>query len=131
MTALVAVFAIGIDSRVFTLGLRLVAWPTGLGTAILFDRRRHQSADPDGVGAAAAVTALTATSFGLFVLLWAPVAEELFYRGYVYTSLKQHLPLWLPPGTFPSPGASACAHVIHSMPLARLSVAGVVWPAAC
>jgi membrane protease YdiL (CAAX protease family) len=27
--------------------------------------------------------------FGAFVLLWAPVGEELFYRGYVYNSLKE------------------------------------------
>ncbi len=64
--------------------------------------------------------------FGMFVLLWAPIAEELFYRGYVYTSLKQHLPLAAAWGI--SVAAFGLRHVIHFYYLwPHLSVAGVVW----
>ena len=64
--------------------------------------------------------------FGVLTLLWAPVAEEMFYRGYVYGSLKRHLPLaaaWAI-----SVAAFGLRHTIHFYYLwPHLSVAGVVW----
>jgi membrane protease YdiL (CAAX protease family) len=32
--------------------------------------------------------------FAVFVLVWAPVGEELFYRGYIYGALRQHHGFW-------------------------------------
>jgi membrane protease YdiL (CAAX protease family) len=64
--------------------------------------------------------------FGAITLLWAPYAEELFYRGYVYENLKRHIPLiaaWIISVFFFS-----IRHTIHFFYLwPELSVAGSVW----
>jgi membrane protease YdiL (CAAX protease family) len=36
----------------------------------------------------------TAAFLGFFVLLWAPLGEELFYRGYIFGALRKHRGLW-------------------------------------
>lgn len=33
--------------------------------------------------------------YAIFYLLWAPVGEELFYRGYFFKSLQNKIPYWL------------------------------------
>ena len=33
--------------------------------------------------------------FALFVLVWAPFGEELFYRGYMYGGLRKHYGFWM------------------------------------
>ena len=126
VTAAVAALAILIDSGVFSIGYDWLLQQIGHyqpfysisgATNLLIQTvavRQH-------------ISVLTAMGiFGLFVLLWAPVVEELFYRGYVYTSLKQHLPLATAWGI--SVAAFGLRHVIHFYYLwPNLSLAGVVW----
>lgn len=64
--------------------------------------------------------------FGAFVLLWAPIGEELFYRGYVYNSLKdrysKRTALLITCFMF------ALRHITHFFYLwPTVSVAGIVW----
>lgn len=126
VTALVAVFAIGIDSGVFTLGYDWLLGQLGLAQPF-YSISGATNLLIQTVSVRQQLSLLTAMGiFGLFVLLWAPVAEELFYRGYVYTSLKQHLPLAAAWGI--SVAAFGLRHVIHFYYLwPELSVAGVVW----
>lgn len=126
LTAVVAMLAILIDSGVFTIGYDWLLQQTGHyqpfysisgATNLLIETvaiRQHLSQ----------ITAMGI--FGVMVLLWAPVAEELFYRGYVFGSLKQHLPLAAAWGI--SVAVFSLRHVIHFYYLwPNLSVAGVVW----
>jgi len=32
--------------------------------------------------------------YGLFVIIWAPIGEELFYRGYIYGDLREKYSFW-------------------------------------
>ena len=64
--------------------------------------------------------------FGAFMLLWAPIGEELFYRGYVYGSLKEsysrRTALLITCFLF------AIRHVTHFFYLwSTVSVAGIEW----
>lgn len=125
-TAVMAVLAILIDSGVFTITYDWLLQQNGYfqpfysisgATNLLIETvaiRQHLSQ----------ITAMGI--FGVMVLLWAPVAEELFYRGYVYTSLKQHLPLAVAWGI--SVAVFGLRHIIHFYYLwPTLSVAGTVW----
>ncbi len=126
VTGAVAIVAILIDSGIFTISYDWLLQQTGYyqpfysisgATNLLIQTvsERQQMSLMTAMGV-----------FGMFVLLWAPIAEELFYRGYVYTSLKQHLPLAAAWGI--SVAAFGLRHVIHFYYLwPHLSVAGVVW----
>ena len=64
--------------------------------------------------------------FGAFVLVWAPIGEELYYRGYVYNSLKERYSrrtaLLITYFLF------ALRHVTHFFYLwPTVSVAGIEW----
>jgi membrane protease YdiL (CAAX protease family) len=126
LTAATAAVAILIDSGVFVLAYDAVLQHLGLyqpfysissATNLMVEtvaQRQHLSAT-----AAMGI-------FGVMVLLWAPVAEELFYRGYVYGSLKRHLPLATAWGI--SVAVFGLRHVIHFFYLwPKPSVAGMVW----
>ena len=126
ITALVAVVAIGIDSGIFTIGYDWL-----LGRLGLYQPFYSISAATDLMVATVASREhlspwLAEGIFGLLVLIWAPLAEELFYRGYVYGSLKQALPqavAWaIAVGMF---GLRHSLHFFYMWP--HLSVAGSVW----
>lgn len=36
----------------------------------------------------------SAAVFGIYSLVWAPIAEELFYWGYLYVNLRKGMPFW-------------------------------------
>jgi membrane protease YdiL (CAAX protease family) len=93
LTAMVAVLAISIDSGIFTIAYDSLLAHLGLAQPF-YSISGATNLLIQTVSVRQQISLLAAMGiFGLFVLLWAPVAEELFYRGYVYTSLKQHLPL--------------------------------------
>lgn len=127
LTAIVAVLAIAVDSGVFTIGYDLLLQWMGLtgqafysisgATALLVETVAHRT----GLSPLAAQGI-----FGVFVLLWAPIGEELFYRGYLYGALKSRMP-----GAAAFVVAAACfsaRHVLHFLYLwPTVSVAGLAW----
>lgn len=126
LTAVVAVLAISVDSGIFTISYDWLLGQLGLAQPF-YSINGATNLLIQTVSVRQHMSLLTATGiFGLFVLLWAPVAEELFYRGYVFGSLKQHLPLAAAWGI--SVAVFGLRHVIHFYYLwPNLSVAGVVW----
>lgn len=126
LTAAVAVLAIGIDSGIFTLSYDWLLAQWGLAQPF-YSISGATNLLIQTVSERQQISLMTAMGvFGVFVLLWAPVAEELFYRGYVYGSLKQHLPLAAAWGI--SVAVFGLRHVIHFYYLwPHLSVAGAVW----
>ena len=126
VTAAVATLAIGVDSGIFTLGYDALLQQLGLYQPF-YSISGATNRMVDTVAQRQNLSQLAAMGiFGVLTLLWAPVAEELFYRGYVYGSLKRHLPLaaaWAI-----SVAAFGLRHTIHFYYLwPHLSVAGVVW----
>lgn len=126
VTAAVAVLAVAVDSGVFTLGYDRLLQYAGLYQPF-YSISGASNLMVETVAQRQHVSAITAMGiFGVMVLLWAPVAEELFYRGYVYGSLKRHLPLAAAWGI--SVAVFGLRHAIHFFYLwPHLSVAGVVW----
>lgn len=126
ITAIVALLSIAVDSGIFTIGYDALLKHLGLyqpfnsisGASNLMVEnvvQRQQLAPITAMGI-----------FGAISLLWAPVAEELFYRGYVYGSLKRHLPMAWAWGL--SVAAFGLRHTIHFFYLwPQLSVAGALW----
>ena len=126
LTAIVAVLAISIDSGIFTIAYDSLLAHLGLAQPF-YSISGATNLLIQTVSVRQQISLLAAMGiFGLFVLLWAPVAEELFYRGYVYTSLKQHLPLAAAWGI--SVAAFGLRHIVHYFYIwPELSVASVVW----
>jgi membrane protease YdiL (CAAX protease family) len=126
LTAMVAVLAISIDSGIFTIAYDSLLAHLGLAQPF-YSISGATNLLIQTVSVRQQISLLAAMGiFGLFVLLWAPVAEELFYRGYVYTSLKQHLPLAAAWGI--SVAAFGLRHIVHYFYIwPELSVASVVW----
>lgn len=126
VTAAVAMLAIVIDSGIFTLGYDAVLQQLGLyqpfySISGATNRMVETVVQRQHLSPFAAMGI-----FGVLTLLWAPVAEELFYRGYVYGSLKRHLPVAAAWGI--SVAAFGLRHTIHFFYLwPHLSVAGAVW----
>ena len=126
LTAAVATVAILIDSGVFTLAYDAVLQHVGLYQPF-YSISAATNLMVETVATRQHVSPIAAMGiFGVITLLWAPVVEELFYRGYVYGSLKRHLPLAAAWGI--SVLAFGLRHVIHFFYLwPQVSVAGMVW----
>lgn len=126
LTALTAVVAIGFDSGVFTLGYDALLAHWGLlqpfysitsatDAMVELVTQRQQLSKIEALGI-----------FAILALVWAPVVEELFYRGYVYNHLKRHLPKAAAWGI--AVLAFGLRHTLHFFYLfPQLSVAGTVW----
>lgn len=86
----------------------ILVWDLGVMGALFEELNRHtQLIAPDNMLDPAVARLLGAASqhhhmskdvafavFAAFVLLWAPVGEELFYRGYLYGALRPRLGRW-------------------------------------
>lgn len=63
--------------------------------------------------------------YGAYSLVWAPLAEELFYWGYLYGNLRQALPFWAAAAI-----TSACFGARHAIHFLFLGPGRYPWPAA-
>jgi membrane protease YdiL (CAAX protease family) len=126
LTAATAAVGILVDSGVFTLGYDALLLHLGLQQPF-YSISGATNLTVETVAARQHMSPMAAMGiFGAIVLLWAPVAEELFYRGYVYGNLKRHLPVAAAWGI--SVLAFGLRHTIHFFYLwPDLSVAGVAW----
>lgn len=126
VTAAVTLLAILIDSGIFTLGYDRLLLQLGLYQPF-YSISNATNLMVDTVAQRQHMSPLAAMGvFGVLTLLWAPVVEELFYRGYVYSSLKRQLPLAAAWGI--SVAVFGLRHTIHFYYLwPHLSVAGAVW----
>lgn len=127
ITAIVAVLAIAVDSGVFTLGYDLLLQRMGLGGQAFYSISGATARLVEMVAYRTGLSPLAAQGiFGVFVLLWAPIGEELFYRGYLYGALKSRMP-----GVAAFVIAAVCfsaRHVPHFLYLwPTVSIAGLAW----
>lgn len=128
LSGLILVIAVAIDFGVFGLGVDWVLLHTGWSGDPFYSLTLATNSLIDAV-ALSRQWSITKGQlvFAFCVLVWAPVAEELFYRGYLYGALKAKFskPLaWFIASTFF--GVRHVTHFFYLWP-GTISVAGVLW----
>lgn len=126
---IVTCVAIFFDSGVWTLGYNWLLSEMGL----MDERHSIVLATVAFINAAASGLQIThafaENSFVFFILVWAPVGEEMLYRSYIYDSVKSRYGIVI--GFVVSTFFFSIRHTLHFMYMwPGFSVAGVAWAVA-
>jgi membrane protease YdiL (CAAX protease family) len=125
--ALMIIVCCAIDAGIFTIGWDWFLVRIGLGDEPFYSMAGALNYLIVSVSKNRHLSLVQAQAiFGAFVLLWAPIGEELFYRGYVYNSLKDRYSLRT--ALLITCFLFALRHITHFFYLwETVSVAGIVW----
>lgn len=128
LSALVLTVAVAVDFGVFGLGVDWALARTGWSGDPFYSLTRAVEFLIESVSLQRqwSITSVQII-FAFCMLVWAPLAEELFYRGYLYGALKSRFsrPLaWLIAGSFF--GVRHVTHFFFMWP-GTVSVAGLLW----
>lgn len=129
LTLIVSCVAIFFDSGVWTLGYNWLLSKIGL----MDEKHSIVLATVAFINAAASGLQISYTfaenSFVFFILVWAPVGEEILYRAYIYDSVKSRYGVAI--GFVVSTFFFCIRHTLHFMYMwPGFSVAGVAWAVA-
>lgn len=129
LTFIVTCIAIFFDSGVWTLGYNWLLSEIGL----MDEKHSIVLATVAFINAAASglniTHAFAENSFVFFIIIWAPVGEELLYRSYIYDSVKSRYGIAI--GFIVSTFFFSVRHTLHFMYMwPGFSFAGVAWAVA-